>query len=68
MGTHPDHQRKGIGHALLTFAMEHYRRHHPNVRSFFLGATPAGQPLYHKIGFRARIETQAWVRGETAQA
>ena len=68
MGTHPDHQHKGVGLALLTFAMEHYRRNHPELRAIFLGATSAGQPLYEKIGYRTRFEAQAWVRGETAQA
>jgi GNAT superfamily N-acetyltransferase len=67
MGTHPDHQRKGIGHALLTHAMEHHRRRGA-PKAYFLGATPSGQPLYRKIGYVTRLETRVWLRGETSQA
>ena len=66
MATHPDHQRKGIGQVLLTRVMDEHRRH--GARAFFLGATPAGKPLYDKIGYATRVVTQVWVRGETAQA
>ena len=66
MATHPDHQRKGIGQVLLTRVMDEHRRR--GAKAFFLGATPAGKPLYDKIGYTTRVVTQVWARGETAQA
>ena len=66
MGTLPDEQGKGIGKVLLSQVMDGYR--HAGTEAFFLGATPAGQPLYEKLGYREVSRAQVWVRGETGQA
>lgn len=66
MGTDPAHQRKGLGRALLTKAMHEHIEH--GARRFYLGATPAGRPLYERIGFVTHDVAQAWVAGQTSQA
>jgi hypothetical protein len=38
------------------------------VKRFFLGATPAGFPLYEKLGFETQVVASVWVSGETSQA
>ena len=54
MATPPEHQRKGLGRALLTRVIEDYRRR--GVERFHLGATEAGRPLYASLGFLATNE------------
>ena len=49
MATLPEHQRKGMGRALLTRVIDDYRRR--GVERFYLGATEAGRPLYASLGF-----------------
>ena len=49
MLVHPNHQRHGIGTRLMQQALEYLRNR--GVRSIKLDATPAGQPLYEKLGF-----------------
>jgi len=66
MGTPPDAQGKGYGKVLLSQVMARYRD--AGVEAFFLGATPAGRPLYEKLGYREVARAQVWVRGETSQA
>lgn len=66
MGTPPDLQGRGVGKVLLSLVMDRYRR--AGVEAFFLGATPAGRPLYEKLGYREVARAQVWVRGETSQA
>ncbi len=66
MGTDPAHQRRGLGRFLLTKAMDdHFKR---GARRFFLGAAPAGRPLYEQIGFITQGTVQVWVSGRTSQA
>ena len=38
------------------------------ARRFFLIASPAGRPLYERIGFELVRQTQVWVSGTSAQA
>jgi GNAT superfamily N-acetyltransferase len=66
MGTPPDRQGQGLGKILLSQVMDRYRG--AGVEAFFLGATPAGRPLYEKLGYREVARAQVWVRGETHQA
>ena len=66
MATDPEVQSRGIGRRLLSTAMSKCRE--SGARRFFLGATPAGFPLYEKLGFETRAVTSVWVSGETGQA
>ena len=49
MLVHPKHRRQGIGTHLMGRAIEYLHRR--AVRCIGLDATPAGQPLYEKLGF-----------------
>jgi predicted N-acetyltransferase YhbS len=66
MGTDTARQRGGIGRRLLSTAMVQARE--SGVRRFFLGATPAGLPLYERLGFKTVCSARVWVSGETHQA
>ncbi len=66
MGTSAAAQGQGIGRALLSTAMATERS--AGAEAFFLGATPAGRPLYEKLGYRTVFSAEVWVRGETNQA
>jgi len=49
MLVHPKHRRRGVATHLMSRAIEHLRRR--SVRCIRLDATPAGYPLYEKLGF-----------------
>ena len=49
MLVHPEHQRQGIGTRLMRQALEYLQGH--GVECVKLDATPAGRPLYEKLGF-----------------
>lgn len=66
MGTHVDAQGQKIGKALLSRVMARARQ--DGAAAFFLGATPAGLPLYQRLGYETLYKAQVWVRGETHQA
>ena len=66
MGTHVDAQGQKIGKALLSRVMSDARQ--AGAAAFFLGATPAGFPLYQRLGYETLYTAQIWVRGETHQA
>jgi predicted N-acetyltransferase YhbS len=66
MGTIAAAQGKGIGRALLSTVMAAERE--AGAEAFFLGATPAGRPLYERLGYRTVFSAEVWVRGETNQA
>ncbi len=66
MGTDPAHQRSGIGRRLLSTAIAEARLQ--GAKRFYLGATPAGFPLYESLGFTTRTVTKVWASGETHQA
>jgi GNAT superfamily N-acetyltransferase len=62
MSTPPDKQRQGAGRALLVAAMqEHVNR---GAQTFYLIATPAGKPLYDRLGFRTVDELSIWLIGD----
>ncbi len=65
MATLPEHQRKGMGRALLTQVMADYRSR--GVVRFHLGATEAGRPLYASLGFEPIADLSAWVLGHSTQ-
>lgn len=56
---HPDFRRRGVGTALLEHAIHHLREVR-GVRCVKLDATPEGQPLYEKLGFRAEWGLRRW--------
>lgn len=60
MVVHPDHQRKGVGRALLGPALAFAREH--GAATVGLDATPAGRPVYARQGFRAVAEDARWHR------
>ena len=66
MGTMAAAQGKGIGRALLSTVMASERE--GGAEAFYLGATPAGRPLYERLGYRTVFSAEVWVRGETSQA
>ncbi|MBA4013520.1 MAG: hypothetical protein C0481_16780 [Phenylobacterium sp.] len=59
MATPPQHQRKGLGRALLSQVIDDYRRR--GMRRFHLGATEAGLPLYESLGFETVAELPVWL-------
>jgi len=59
MATPPQHQRKGMGRALLTQVIGDCRRR--GMERFYLSATAAGRPLYASLGFETVAELSAWV-------
>lgn len=59
MATPPEHQRKGMGRALLSQVIDDYRRR--GVVRFYLGATEAGRPLYASLGFELVADLSGWL-------
>src|SRR6185503_18908835 len=57
---HPDFRRRGVGRALLQYAIEHL--HTCGVKCIKLDATPEGLPLYQQFGFRQEWTLQRWQR------
>ena len=51
MLVHPEHRRKGIATQLMKCVLEYLRSY--GVQCVKLDATPAGRPLYEKLGFQA---------------
>lgn len=66
MATPPEHQRKGMGRALLSQVIDDYRRR--GVERFHLGATEAGRPLYTSLGFELVADLPVWVLGHSTPA
>jgi ribosomal protein S18 acetylase RimI-like enzyme len=54
----PAYRGRGIGRRLVEHAIEHLERQ--AARSIRLDATPLGQPVYEKLGFRAEYELARW--------
>lgn len=65
MATPPEHQRKGMGRALLTQVISDYRGR--GVERFHLGATEAGRPLYLSLGFEPIADMSAWLLEATPE-
>jgi hypothetical protein len=59
MATPPEHQRKGMGRALLSQVIDGYRRR--GMNRFHLGATEAGRPLYTSLGFELVADLPVWI-------
>ena len=59
MATPPEHQRKGIGRALLSQVLDDYRRR--GMERFHLGSTQAGRRLYDSLGFELVADLSVWV-------
>ena len=57
---HPTCRNQGIGRQLLTHCLEYLQE--KNVRCIKLDATPAGQILYEKLGFRIEWPLARWMR------
>ncbi len=66
MATPPEHQRKGLGQALLSQVIDDYRRR--GMRRFHLGATEAGRALYEGLGVRTVAEAPVWLLAAEGQA
>ena len=59
MATPPEHQRKGVGRALLSHVIDDYRRR--GMTRFHLGATEAGRRLYESLGFEVVADLPVWL-------
>jgi len=59
MATPPEHQRRGMGRALLSQVIDDYRRR--GVKRFHLGSTEAGRPLYASLGFELVADLPVWI-------
>ena len=66
MATPPEHQRKGMGRALLSHVIDDYRRR--GMERFHLGATEAGRSLYASLGFELVADLPVWVLGQPVSA
>ncbi|WP_312166524.1 GNAT family N-acetyltransferase [Phenylobacterium sp.] len=66
MATPPEHQRKGMGRALLSQVIDDFRRR--GVTRFHLGATEAGRPLYSSLGFELVADLPVWILAQSASA
>jgi GNAT superfamily N-acetyltransferase len=55
----PDHRNRGIGTTLLQRAVEYLDG--AGIPTLKLDATPAGKPLYEKMGFVTEYEIDRWV-------
>jgi GNAT superfamily N-acetyltransferase len=65
MSTPPEHQRKGLGRALLTRVISDCGK--AGVRRFYLLAAEGGRPLYASLGFEVAGMCQAWMSGPSTQ-
>jgi GNAT superfamily N-acetyltransferase len=66
MATPPEHQRKGMGRALLSQVIDDYRRR--GMGRFHLGSTEAGRRLYEGLGFKLVADLPVWVLEPPARA
>jgi predicted N-acetyltransferase YhbS len=57
MLVHPEHQRRGIGTRLMRQALEYLQEE--GVKCIKLDATPAGRPVYERLGF---VPEWTWTR------
>lgn len=62
----PDYRRRGIGTRLMQRALKHLQG--CGVRTIKLDATPAGQPLYERLGFMVESNLARWHRPPRADA
>jgi hypothetical protein len=59
MATPPEHQRQGMGRALLSQVIDDYRRR--GMQRFHLGSTEAGRRLYESLGFELVANLPVWI-------
>jgi GNAT superfamily N-acetyltransferase len=52
MATHPDHQRRGLGAAVMKWLLQSIRSAAPDHPYITLLADPPGRTLYERFGFR----------------
>jgi len=64
MIVHPTARRQGIGAALMTRALNHLDEN--GVSCVKLDATPAGLPLYRRLGFEEEVLFERWMGTATA--
>jgi ribosomal protein S18 acetylase RimI-like enzyme len=63
VGTHPDHQRRGIARALLGCGLDRYAERGARVVQVYSdAANPASEALYEAIGFRRRAHHRRYER------
>jgi GNAT superfamily N-acetyltransferase len=62
----PAHRGQGIGTALLQKAIAYLVA--AGIPAIKLDATPAGKPIYHKLGFLTEYEIERWVLRRPAEA
>lgn len=60
----PEYRNRGIGTELLRKAIEHLDE--TRISTLKLDATPAGKPLYEKMGFVGEYEIERWILRRTA--
>ena len=60
MLVHPDFRRQGIASALMRQALKFLQ--HQNVSCIKLDATPAGRPVYERLGFQSEWVFHRWHR------
>lgn len=65
MSTPPNHQRRGVGQAILAEAIAHYQAR--GAKRFTLGATETGYPLYERVGFAVVTRPHVYVVGASTQ-
>jgi GNAT superfamily N-acetyltransferase len=66
MLVHPDHRRMGVATQLMHCALEYLKQR--QVQCVKLDATPAGQPVYEKLGFVSESRLQRWQRAKQCAA
>lgn len=66
MATPPEHQRKGMGRALLSQVIGDYRR--GGMKRFHLGSTEAGRRLYESLGFEFVADLPVWIMPRAVSA
>lgn len=60
----PEFRGRGIGTCLLRKAVEHLDE--IGIRTMKLDATPAGRPIYQKLGFQDEYEIERWLLNRPA--
>ncbi len=67
MLVHPDYRRRGLASALIGKSLEYLNER--KIACIKLDATPAGRPVYERLGFQAEWAFERWERpGELAPA
>jgi mycothiol synthase len=63
VGTHPEHQRRGLSRALLTFGIDRYAALGAHVVQVYSDASnAASEALYEAVGFRRRAFHRRYLR------